>query len=178
MSEKLPSKYQVGETVWHARCDWRPVDKTCPICYGNREVKLILGNGDETILPCNMCAPGFRDPSGVVSEYEHVVAPEVVVITGIEIECNGGKIKARYRNGCYGFDEDSLYHTKEAATKRGLELKAELDEAQRTKAEYLKKDKAKSFSWNAGYHLREARRMRKSIEYHERMAVLCKARAK
>jgi len=178
MSGKLPSKYQVGDTVWHARCDWSPVEQPCPICFGNREVMLTLGNGDEMMLPCNYCAPGFEAPKGVVAQYEHIVAPEPVTITGVEIKCNGGVVKSYYRNGCFGYDEDRLYEFKEDAAKRGLALKAELDHDQNTRVDNLKKSKAKSFSWNAGYHMREAKRDRASAERHEQKAVLCKARAK
>jgi len=178
MSEKLPSKYQVGDAVWHARCSWLPVEKSCPICYGNREVKLTLGNGDEMILPCNFCTRGFEPPTGTVKEYEYVVDPEPVAITGIELRVNGGSIQAHYRSGPFGYDEERLFESKEAAALKGQELKAELEEDQRTKAEYLKKDKAKSFSWNAGYHLRAAKQDRKSAEHHEKLARLCKERAK
>jgi hypothetical protein len=36
----------------------------------------------------------------------------------------------------------------------------------------------KSYTWNAGYHLKNAASKRKEAEYHEAKAKICKARSK
>ncbi len=53
-----------------------------------------------------------------------------------------------------------------------------MEEEQKTKAIYLKKEAKKSFAWNAGYHLREAKNHRKQAEYHDTKAIFCKAKGK
>jgi hypothetical protein len=49
---------------------------------------------------------------------------------------------------------------------------------QSTRAEYLKKNMNKKYSWNAGYHLKEAKRSEEQAAYHRKKAMLCKAKAK
>lgn len=172
-------KFKVGDTVWIAKCNWKPVRKICPTCFGKLEITLILGNGDSVILPCKGCAPGYDPPRGYISEYEYVVGPESTVISGMKIEINYGKEDVRYYHGCYSsYDEKDLFETEEEARIVAYEKKAQLEVEQVTKAEHIKKDVQKSFSWNAHYHMRHAKEDRKSAEYHDKMAVICKARAK
>jgi len=171
------SKYQVGDTVWHARCDFLPIKKPCPVCFGERQVTLILGNGDHVALPCDYCHVGFNPPTGQVSEYEYVIEPKLVNITAVELKVTETTVKAEYRDRCFVYRDDTLFPTKEEAAVKGAELKAALEKEQETRADLIKKNVHKKFSWNAGYHLREAKRDRASAERHEKLAALCKARS-
>ena len=172
-------KFKLGDTVYYAKCNYEHIKKTCPICFGKLKVTLILGNDDLVVLPCNYCAPDYDPPCGFVEEYDYVVAAQMVTIDRVTTEVSGKGEQGTYCfNGCYGADESLLFLTKEEALSKAQEIKAQLDQDQATRAEYIKKDKQKSFSWNALYHIREAKRGRKQAEYHDSMAVLCKARAK
>ena len=170
-------KYKVGDKVWLASYRREEARKPCPICFIAREVTLILGNGDEVTLPCSYCAPGYNPPAGFVTEYEMVVGPkpyritEVRTVQGLEVET------VEYMAGCYCLSAENTFETEEAAIERSEELRKKEVERQENRIEFLKKDKKKSFAWNAGYHLREAKRNRKDMERHERQAVLCKARS-
>jgi len=172
------TKFNIGETAWLARCSRQPINKTCPTCYGKKEVTLILGNGDHVILPCMGCAPGFEQPRGYVEEYELSSEPEPFTITGIEIQDDGKEQKVTYRKGCYLADEERLFKTREEAMVKSAEMKAELEKEQKSKAFYIKHDKNKSYSWNAHYHIREAKRHRKDALYHDEMAKICKAKSR
>lgn len=172
------SKFKVGDTVWIAKCGLESVRKICPTCFGKMEVTLILGNGDSVVLPCKGCAHGIASPTGYISEYEYVVEPECMVISGMTIEINHDKENVRYLNGYRIYDERDLYATEEEARIEAEKKKVLLEKEQVTRAEYIKKDVQKSFSWNAHYHMRHARKDRESAEYHDKMAVICKARVK
>ncbi len=171
-------KFKVGDTVWVAKCGLESVRKICPTCFGKKEVVLILGNDDHVALPCRGCGPGYDSPRGYISEYEYVTEPEIIVISGMSIEIDHNKENVRYQSYNHIYDEKDIWATKEEARIVANEKKAKLDEDQITKAEYIKKDVQKSFSWNAHYHMRHAKKDRESAEYHNKMAVICKTRAK
>ena len=171
-------RFKVGDTVWFAKCNWESVQKICPICFGKKVVTLILGNEDHVILPCRGCAPGFESPKGYITEYEYVVGPEIVVISGMTVEMNYDKEVVSYRS-CHGlYNDKDLYVTEEEARVRANEKKAQLDIDQTTRAEYIKKDVQKGFSWNAHYHMGHAKKDRESALRHDEQAKLCKERIK
>ena len=172
------SKYQVGDKVWHARCDWVPVKKLCPVCYGKLKVTLILGNEDSVTMPCDYCRVGFSTPTGQIEEHEYVFEPKLVTITAVELSISKTGTDVEYRDGCYVYRDDTLFRDKAGAIAKGEELKADLDKAQKTRVGTIKEDKHKKYSWNAGYHLQLAKRDRESAERHEQMAMLCKAKAR
>jgi len=172
------SKYQVGDRVWHARCDWVPVKKLCPVCYGKLKVTLILGNEDSVTMPCDYCRVGFSTPTGQIEEHEYVFEPKLVTITAVELLVTETETQVEYLGGCYVYKEDTLFRDKAEATVKGEKLKADLDKKQGTEAASIKIKRHEKYSWNAGYHLQLAKRDRESAERHEQMAVLCKAKAR
>jgi len=172
-------QYKVGDEVWWARCGTREVRKPCPICFGDKKVTLTLGNGDEVVLPCDYCGHVLgEEPSGMITEYEYLAEPEPATITRISSEITIAGTEYEYFAGCYRIEDEMLFDTELGAIMKCAEVKEKLEKEQITRAEYIKADKLKSYSWNAGYHLRNAKKDRKSAEYHEKMAILCKDRAK
>jgi len=170
-------KFKVGDWVWWAKCRWEPIQIPCPTCFGKKQVTLILGNGDEVILPCHGCAPGFESARGYIEEYDYISEPEQIYITGMDIEVDGDKEKVRYR-GPYIYDEEDLFSEQIEAFAKSQEKKRQLDEEQQTRTEHIKKNVHKSFSWNARYHIREAGNHREKAEHHDKMAIVCKAKSK
>jgi len=169
--------FNAGDRVWHAECGIKQVEKNCPVCYGKREVTLILGNDDRVVMPCNYCAPGYESPRGYITEYEYRAEPQQITITEVEVTQTTTGEKRKYRSKCYGYDNEDLFATYDEALERCRKVKDEREKEQTTQAKYLKKSKTASYSWNAGYHLKEARRIEKTVAYHKKMAVLCKAKA-
>lgn len=172
------SKYKVGDTVWFSRCGQELVTSVCPICCGKLSVILTLGNGDSVKLPCEYCGKGFDGPTGKSRKYEYVAAAEQQTITKVSIEETGDGEEVRYQGGCYGLHPDRVFDTKDEAVARCKEIAEENRLRHETQAKHVKENQNKNYSWNAGYHLREAKRDRTSAERHERMAVICKAKAK
>jgi hypothetical protein len=171
-------RYNVGDEVWLAEYDLESVKKTCPICFGQKQVILILGNDDKVILPCDYCGKGFNEPTGVITEYEYVAKATLIVITKIQSETNElGEQRKYYFNAHYAAIED-LFNSKEAALARCAEKIKRQELEDTTKAYRIKANHLKSYSWNAGYHLREALHHEKQAGYHKQKAALCKERAK
>jgi len=171
-------KFKIGDSVWVAKCGLESVRKMCPTCFGKKEVTLILGNDDHVVLPCKGCAPGYDSPRGYISEYEYVTEPEMIVIDGMTIEIDHDKENVRYQTQHRIYDEKDIWATEGEAHVVANKKKAQLDKDQVTRAKHIKKDIQKSFSWNANYHMRHAKKDRESAEYHDKMAVICKARMK
>ena len=171
-------RYNVGDEVWFAHYDMVRVEKPCPVCFGEKEVTLILGNGDRVVLPCDYCGHGLDEPTGRITEHEYVASAEPVRITKIQSETDlVSEARKYYFGGRYAAIED-LFDTKEEALARCAEKVAQRELEESTQACRLKASRLKSYSWNAGYHLRQAQECRKRAEYHEQKAVLCRGKAK
>jgi hypothetical protein len=169
--------YKVGDSVWIPRYGREQKTITCPICFGKKEVTLILGNGEYVVLPCSYCAQGYEPPGGTVAEYILEPRAELVVITGKETKEGRDGVTVEYKStGGYIHAEDRVFGTEAEAMAVAREMASEDQKQQDERTEYIKADKRKSFAWNAGYHLREAKRDRESAEYHEKMARVCKER--
>ena len=171
------NEIKIGDRVWIASFQSRKVQKECPVCFGNKEVTLRLGNGDEVLLDCDYCGHGFHDPTGYVTCYERTPEAEPVIVQRIASEVSeGGTTYRYYFNGSSYVENDAVYTSHEEAltaahAKAAWEQKEDDERAYRIKAQVNK-----TFSWNAGYHLRQATECRRRAEYHDRKAVLCKAR--
>ncbi len=164
-----------GDAFWSASYGMIHVAKTCPVCYGKLCVTLILGNGDRIELPCDYCGRGWEGPKGVVYEYEMTPEVKIEVVQEVRVEerIDGKKIEyVTYDH--HVVSEDMAYAIKEDAEKECALLIIQREHEETTRAEYIKKNLAKSYSWNAGYHLREAKREEESAVRHRAKAKLCK----
>jgi hypothetical protein len=172
--------YSIGDTVWVTRVGNLPIKTTCPICFGKLTVKLILGDDTECIVPCSYCGLGHEGPRGYIDEYDFTADAENFHITGLTVTRTAEGDEVEYHSGsdiCYRTAKD-VFETKEAALEEAQTVKKQCEIDKITRSEYIKKDKQKSFAWNAGYHLKHAEKMRKDIKYHEKMAVICNDRSK
>jgi len=174
---------KVGDRLWWARWERHSQQpEPCPVCYGKLEVTVILGNGDTVTTPCDFCGKGYDGPKGYVNEYGPLATAELVTISSVTATETEAGTDYEYRvrisdNSWYMPEAEDLFATEAEALTRAEE-KAEAERARLEKSsEYLKHKAHKSFSWHAGYHLREAKHNRRQAEYHERMAVLCKAKS-
>lgn len=175
MSEIL----KVGDTAWFARAGNLEVTRPCPVCFGKRVVRLELGNGELIATPCEYCGKGWDGPQGFEKDWEWVAAVEQVTISRVSIEQDGATQTAKYHTaiGHYIYDTD-LFPTKEEAETRVAVIIAEHVESERKRRECLKEYAHKNFAWHVGYHRREAKKAKASMEWHETRAIACKALAK
>jgi hypothetical protein len=168
---------EIGDTIWIATIETQCVQTVCPVCFGKLKVTLILGDGTTVSLPCGYCAKWFGSPTGITTVYEYVCKPKPFIIAEVNVS-----VTATGRTVCYkdwqGYEPDLYFETEAEALSASLSRKATYDEEQITRVENIKKNQVKSYSWNAGYHMREAKRAKERLERHEKLAVVCKERAK
>jgi len=171
-------KYNVGDKVWVAWVERRDVTELCPVCFGKLQVLLTLGNDDTVTLPCDYCGKGYNAPVGTVTEARYGSGAELKTIETVDVTQTASGETYEYHSGHYILRPERVFDTKEEALLCCESIAQELNKEQETRAEYIKKDVKKSFSWNAGYHLREAKRKEGEAEYHRKKAAICKSRGK
>ncbi len=170
---------KLGDTAWWARCGDRELTETCPICFGELKVHLILGNGETVELECEYCGKGVGYPIGSVKECAWIAEPEIVVISSISSECrdNGCEVRYGIQRG-YSIDAENLFATKEEALDECDKMIKKRDRDEFSRVEYLKQNNKKNYSWNAGYWKRQIKRAKKDIENWSKKYIVCKERSK
>jgi hypothetical protein len=173
------SKFNLGASVWLASFGNKQVQKTCIVCAGKKTVELILGTGEHVILPCDYCGKGWDGPRGFTMEYEFSAGAEELTIRQVDTKkTENGEISEYHFYDSRFAKEEDVFATQEEALAKAEERCVQHEIEERTRAEYIKNNQAKSYSWNAGYWLREAKRMEENaIRYRERV-ILCKAKSK
>lgn len=167
-------KYNIGDKVWQAVAERREVPEACPVCYGKMRVTLILGNGDQVSLSCDYCGRGYNNPTGQVSEIQFFAGAELRIIDKVSSEHNSDGEEIRYQSGYNILYPENIFDTEQEALDRCVEIAEQLTKDEKSKSEYLKADIKKSFAWNAGHHLREAKQHENLAAIHKEKAILCK----
>lgn len=172
---------EIGSTVWTADASSTAQTRPCRVCAGDRKVILIMGSGERVELDCGMCQAGYESPTGVETFYAYEAKPSPFRVTTIESVESGDGRCITYRNGGDGFytsvPANKCYLTREAALAACAELVAEREREIEQRLSQKEKSTNKSYAWNAGYHLREAKKFQKEAEYHEKKAVVLKAKS-
>lgn len=83
---KMTKVYKVGDWVWYATYESEEIKVPCPVCYGNKVVTVILGNGDEVAVECDYCGKGWQNALGYVTDYQRNPKAEQQQITKRRIE--------------------------------------------------------------------------------------------
>ena len=168
-------EYKVGDKVWYATFDQREERVPCPVCYGNKKVVVVLGNGEEVQVDCRYCEVGFEGSKGWVKEYTKLPRAEYRMIHKITIEEDMGKRVFEFQSDHYLLKPDQMFETEEEAMEYAVVMAEKENRASVNKPKY--KDE-KTYAWNAGYHMKQAERNRKEAVYHEEKAKICKSKAK
>ncbi len=178
-SEKDGKIFNIGDSVWIASFELQSEKIPCPVCFGTLKVTLVLGNGDQVILPCDYCGKGDEGPKGYIEEYRRGPRSESIIITEREISetSEGRRVRYHSYNSRY-YEAKDVFETTGEALAESQKRADSMAEEEKNRAEHLKKSVNKSYSWNVGYHLREVKRLKEQIIYHERNAILCKEKDK
>jgi|SRR5660397_75051 len=169
--------HEVGDALWYAQFDVNRENKVqCPVCFGDLTVVMILGNGDHVKAPCGYCSAGYEGPRGWAYEHTTVARAEVAVITEVNISSTVTGQKREYYSELRGLEAEDLFDTEEEAQARAEAKAEEYREREESRAESIKAEAHRSFSWNVGYHRREAKKKVKEAGRHEELAQLCEAR--
>lgn len=173
--------YKRGDQVWCAEVGSREEWIECPVCFGKRQVTIILGNNEHVITPCAFCASGYDAPRGVISEYKHEPKATSRVIESVRMESNEhGERYSYLTTDRYYYNDDCIFDT-EAEALAYSAIRAQQSEKE-TFENFLRRKKdgktARSYSWGVGYHRGEAKRLREQADRHDRACQVCKERSK
>jgi uncharacterized protein (DUF2164 family) len=156
---------------------------TCPACYGKLQVKVILGNDEEVIVPCNSCDRGYEGSVGFIMEGEYLKKVEQITISKVDLEEtleSGRKIGRYYFNDGYSIcpEDNRLFDTKEDAEKRSDELVEKYELEKQQSITRKKQDPSKTYGWHVRYHSREIKELERKLEYHKTKLIICKSNDK
>lgn len=96
----IPIPFAIGEELWLADYDSVAQWDLCPVCFGGLKVKMTLGNGNEHMLDCAFCSPGYGAPQGKVHEHRTRFKPrrfiaESVTMSGSDFYYQEGHTNAQ-----------------------------------------------------------------------------------
>jgi transcription elongation factor Elf1 len=118
---RLP--FVVGSTAWHVGAPYKTTYVTCPECAGKKMVKVIAGTGEQFMLKCHHCGPGYEDPAGVVKQRVPDYSPRMVTLDAL-VSIYGGRV-TYVSNGDGLLDADDMFATREECEARCVVLRAE-----------------------------------------------------
>ena len=166
-------EFKRGDVVYLATFDSKEVQKTCPVCFGQRCVTVILGDGTMVQTPCDYCGLGYGGPTGFVREWTREPLAEPCVIESVTVRDTGRRI-VEYGSGHFTLDPRNTFPDQGSAMARALERKAEYEKDEAERSDRGRANTAKKATWSIGYHMREAKRDRESAERHEARVVVLK----
>jgi hypothetical protein len=169
---------KIGDYIWTANTVTVRNKITCPICVGDKEVKLTLGTGEEVMIECGYCKRGWEGAQGYIRDVYHTEPhTKRVKIESITIKEDHFEVVSNCR--VYYSDKHLAYTEVEAREKANklAEEHNETNEARRNDMT-LKHKKNKNYAWNAGYHRREAKRHLRDAKRHREKARLCKEKVR
>jgi len=175
----MEPKYYIGDKVWIADAGMKQIQIECPVCYGKKEVTLILGNGDSLVMPCDGCSVGYEPPKGYNIGYEYKALAVQDTIKEIRCEYHEGRADIHYIFISNRYEEEAnVFDNQEDATKLSAVRLEEHKAEEISRSDNVRGYQSKNYSRKAEYHLREVKRLAEEIEYHNRMAKYCKGKAK
>ena len=167
---------------WARQARTKEVNVPCPVCFGKKRVTLILGDDSEVSIACDHCGRGWVGPRDYVIEHQPIMGPVHVCITAIKREETSEGTKVEYRVGpdrSYSTPNlEDLFATEAEAQARCDVLAAELTAKEECRVRKPNGYVLAQYAWSAGHHTAAAADARRSIEYHERMAIMCKERGR
>lgn len=157
--------YAIGDTVFVAWAyDYDRELTKCGICFGDRRVKVTLGNGEEWMVDCDACGHGYERPSGMayINVPRHGVREEVV--TGVEHDYDGWTIKTA--SNSHRISDGCVFATRAEAIGRETVMAAE--QAERVEKAHARNmmNHAKKHAWTLHYSRGQIREAERTIAWH------------
>ena len=109
-------------------------------------------------------------------EYEWVADTQLITITGYSSEMTCFGERREYKYGMYRLSYGDIFDTQEEAVEQCAKSIEEHEAEQQRKAGCTKANKTKHFSWDAGYHMKQVKRLEREIGWHKANAQLCRER--
>ena len=167
----LTPRFNLGDTVWVAEASsYAAITVPCPICFGKRRVILILGDGSMCDIECDVCEK--YGPKGTVAEHGVTSSVRSATVTDVRIE--NGRVRCAVEHSS---NDEDFFPTREEAEARRIVLYAAAEAQAAKNQEQILLTHKKKHSWTAHHHLEQAKKARKTAEYHESKAKMIRAEA-
>lgn len=162
-------KFKIGDTIYWVESGAH-YEKLipCPMCFGQRKVDLILGNGEKISSECGCCEVGQR-ATGTAKTWEPSAEIRSGTITGVSTR-DGIKYEVGHRsveeNEAFASEKDAEPHREPKLTEatKNAEMWAKDNFVHATKKQI----------WSAGYHRSCIKRAEKTIEWHRMRLAMVK----
>jgi hypothetical protein len=158
---------KIGDMVWWATCEVKPIEIECLVCFGKCKVTVILGNGEQVETGCEYCSIGFERPRGFTSEHQRISGVKEISITGKEVreDEKGKHVEYRYENYCL-YNNENIFNTKEEAENRVLEMIKEYENSEVERLAHKKKSNQSHYSWSIGYYRKKIKDAQRDLDYY------------
>lgn len=167
-------KFNIGDKVWFAHTVTQAVLTVCPDCAGNKQLKVILGDGSEVAIDCACCDRGWVGSRGTIEYSQHAEVAKESVVTGISLQ--SGKVLYT-GEGFWEHNEEDVFGTESEAIERAKTMVAERTAEEVRRSLHKEKD-GKTWAFHVTYHRRAAEHARKDLDHHTAKLTYAKSKAK
>ncbi len=171
----IPIPFAIGEQLWRAAADPAQQWETCPCCFGKLKIMMVLGNGEELTINCEMCAQGWREPSGKVRTHQvryspRSFTPQRVSMSGNDIHYSEASPDAT----CYNYaDASKLTRDRSECQAQCDLLNAEHAAEEEGRLVHQLIQKKKSMAWSVGYWRNQLKKCEQEAErLRERLGIV------
>ena len=171
--------FKIGDTVWTCSLKEHKNRIPCPVCFTKKKVTLVLGDDTEVQLDCRWCQSGFDPPAGYIED-GYLLGKDVVqrIITGIDQRSKNDDTRITYWFSGQGFGAERVAETREEAMQKATSEAEKYTTNNRVGRENRKHKEYESYSWNAGYYMRQAKRGLKDYEHYLDKARVMESKAR
>lgn len=166
-------EFNIGDQVWHARIQYMEDYLTCPHCFGNKYLTVILGDDSQVTIDCECCREGWLGPKGKIRVGQYRAEVHLEIINRKEESRNG----IEYGLSCFRATSNDIFLNKTEAQARASEMASEHRADEMTRF-YAKEKLDRNWAWNAAYHRNHVKRLKQDLAYHESKLMMAQVRAK
>lgn len=156
--------FKVGEVIWYATAySYAQHQVTCPVCFGNKHVKLTLGDGTEEWIECSACGMGYEGPRGFITEHGPTSMVCSDTIRGMSLNDTGWEVQTRHKH----LPVDDVFRSQEEAEARRVVLHAAAEKEAEERKHYIIGSEKKKLAWHVSYHRKMVKTALRDLEHHE-----------
>ena len=162
--------FAIGEKLWHAGSDQTAGWETCQCCQGKLRITIILGDGSQESVECEMCRLGYLGASGKTQTYRWRHIP--IAFTTDKVSMSGEDFN--YRSTYDGYSEaKNLFRSREECQAKCDELNAAHIEEERNRHVHQLISAKKKMAWSVGYWRNQLKKREEECErIRERLGIV------
>lgn len=160
--------FEIDKVYWLPKLSSSQQMVPCNVCYGNKVITVILGNGEEVEIPCEGCSVGADPAHGYHMEY--VYTPSVNKFKLVEIQSYTkyqGKDEWTVKSETGEITKwEQLEDTKEKALEVSEATMKKLQEDNFNSCGTRRNYSIQKASWHIHYHRTQVKEHERKLEYH------------